>query len=166
MAILTCIECSDEFDTFTVKKGKRVRLLIHNRKYCLKCLPFGVNARKKISKKGQTLICSVCDIKYLYRGRQHDSTKMCSKCKREYYDNQRTELVSKLKEGGCILCGYNKCNSSLVFHHLNRSTKEFTIGQFKRGIKAITKEAKKCVILCRNCHGEVHAGISKIKHVG
>jgi hypothetical protein len=64
--------------------------------------------------------------------------------------------------GKCILCGYNKCNSSLHFHHIDPNTKEFEVTERIRSFEKMKKESDKCVILCANCHGEVHAGISSI----
>lgn len=71
----------------------------------------------------------------------------------------KEELV-KYKGGKCKMCGYNKCNDALDFHHIDPSNKEFTISQkiHKCGgttIDALKKEADKCILLCRNCHAEV-----------
>ena len=62
--------------------------------------------------------------------------------------------------GKCSKCGYNKCLSALDFHH-NRGKKE---GHLSRLIKDFSKqkslkEIKKCILLCANCHREVHAGL-------
>lgn len=71
----------------------------------------------------------------------------------------------KLECGGkCKICGYNKCLRSLVFHHLDPSIKEYEISKLLRthGKKAMRDEIKKCVLLCSNCHGEVHDGLISI----
>jgi predicted HNH restriction endonuclease len=45
----------------------------------------------------------------------------------------------------------------LDFHHIDKETKEFTIGAIKKGSKEkILKEIDKCVCLCANCHREFH----------
>jgi len=45
----------------------------------------------------------------------------------------------------------------LDFHHIDKETKEFTIGTIKKGSKEkILKEIDKCVCLCANCHREFH----------
>ena len=65
----------------------------------------------------------------------------------------------KYKGGSCIICGYNKCNRAMCFHHIDPSKKEFgiaepcTISWFR-----IRNELKKCVLLCVRCHAEVHDG--------
>jgi len=66
--------------------------------------------------------------------------------------------ISKIKrEKGnkCIMCGYDEEPKILVFHHLR--DKKFTIGQnHYRSIEELREEAKKCVLLCPNCHAKVH----------
>ena len=68
----------------------------------------------------------------------------------------KEELV-KYKGGKCEICGYNKCIEALEFHHLNREEKDFTISSYLRlGIDKLKKEADKCILVCANCHREIH----------
>lgn len=60
------------------------------------------------------------------------------------------------KGGKCINCGYNKCTTSLVFHHRDPNEKEFGIGNKLAKWETIKAELDKCDLLCLNCHGEVH----------
>ena len=55
------------------------------------------------------------------------------------------------------MCGYNTCASALEFHHIN-DDKEGTVGVFaNRGkLKEMINEMGKCIILCCNCHKELH----------
>lgn len=65
----------------------------------------------------------------------------------------------------CQICGYSKCNDALELHHLDPSEKEFGLGAIMaRPVKwtRIIEEIKKCILLCSNCHKEVHRGISEI----
>lgn len=76
----------------------------------------------------------------------------------------RTGFMEKVKTeagGKCKLCGYSKCLRSLAFHHLDPSTKEYDIARLIRthGKKTLYAEIKKCVLICANCHGEIHAGL-------
>ena len=58
-------------------------------------------------------------------------------------------------------CGYNRCNRALTFHHLR--DKSFIIsGSHTRSWEAILEELKKCVLLCQNCHNELHDGLFTI----
>lgn len=70
----------------------------------------------------------------------------------------RGELI-QLKGGKYEICGYNKCNSSLCFHHINEKTKSFQIDNkaCKRyKYEVLIKEINKCQLLCHNCHMELH----------
>lgn len=76
------------------------------------------------------------------------------------YDKQRDRERRKFLQDyklskGCSVCGYNKCASALVFHHLN--DKDFTISNnTKTNIENLKREMEKCIILCKNCHTELH----------
>lgn len=100
--------------------------------------------------------------------------KFCSnKCKRDFYtkNNYQTkhssindkkgtliklEYVKKLG-GKCAVCGYNKNLSALVFHHVNDKKLSLTARTFSRFDEhIINDEIKKCILLCHNCHSELH----------
>lgn len=64
------------------------------------------------------------------------------------------------KGSKCINCGYNKCMRALVFHHIDPSQKDFGISaDTSRNWKKVVAELDKCVLLCHNCHAEVHEGL-------
>jgi len=62
------------------------------------------------------------------------------------------------KGGKCQKCGYDKCQQALEFHHLDQLKKDFGIsaGGFTRSWDKITTELDKCLIVCANCHREIH----------
>jgi len=64
----------------------------------------------------------------------------------------------------CIGCGLREPVDALEFHHLDPTTKEFGISTegIPRRWDKIEAELKKCVLLCANCHREVHAGVRRI----
>jgi hypothetical protein len=75
--------------------------------------------------------------------------------------------LSYLKiRAGCKICGYKKCATSLHFHHLNPITKLFNVsnppGKYIYHWDKIVLETKKCIVLCANCHGEIHEGKLKL----
>lgn len=88
----------------------------------------------------------------------------CRKCMVEAVQKRR-EKIKKLaieyKGGKCSIYGYNKCESALEFHHLDSSTKEFGIGEngYTRSWQKVKEELDKCILVCSNCHRELHAGI-------
>ena len=60
----------------------------------------------------------------------------------------------------CCVCGYNKCNSALEFHHLNPDEKDFTLGANANiSFARANEEIKKCILVCANCHREIHEGL-------
>lgn len=78
--------------------------------------------------------------------------------------NNKIRMVQSM--GGCCqLCGYNKSFSALEFHHLNPEEKEIGLGSIRgnpQGWEKIVVELRKCMLVCSNCHKEIHEGISKI----
>ena len=51
---------------------------------------------------------------------------------------------------------------ALEFHHIDKSKKEFTLANIgvKKGLRGwenIVKEAKKCILVCSNCHKGIEA---------
>jgi len=65
-------------------------------------------------------------------------------------------LLVEYKGGKCIKCGYNKCIEALEFHHLNPEEKSFSLGSNSRSLDIQKKEADKCILVCSNCHREIH----------
>jgi hypothetical protein len=64
-----------------------------------------------------------------------------------------------LKGGKCTLCGYSKNHAALEFHHLDPATKEMQLDQrtlANRCREEIIKEMTKCILVCANCHAEIH----------
>ena len=63
------------------------------------------------------------------------------------------------KGGKCEKCGYNKCLEALEFHHLNPNEKDFMLSD--RNLiwswTQIKEELDKCILVCANCHREIHA---------
>lgn len=85
--------------------------------------------------------------------------------KRKNYARIQIEIKSHF-EGKCKICGYNKCLSALEFHHLDSSKKEKTVSRFiQAGSKSKAyKEAEKCILICANCHRELHENEKLIRH--
>ena len=77
----------------------------------------------------------------------------------------RREVKRKLieyKGGKCQICGYNRCQEALEFHHLDPSQKDFTISGGTKSFESLKPEVDKCILVCANCHREIHAGLIKI----
>jgi len=68
------------------------------------------------------------------------------------------------KKGKCEKCGYNKCTEALEFHHLENQQKEFGISSkgYTRSWIKVKAELDKCILVCANCHREIHAKIAAL----
>jgi hypothetical protein len=75
------------------------------------------------------------------------------------------ELSISFLGGKCGLCNYNKCVRSLDFHHLDAGLKSFGIASsgYSHSWAKIKEELKKCILVCSNCHGEIHEGFYNIE---
>lgn len=72
---------------------------------------------------------------------------------------RKTYLIN-LKGGGCEICGYNKNLAALEFHHIDKTTKESQLDSrtlSNSTMEWIMSEFEKCMVLCANCHREVHS---------
>ena len=46
---------------------------------------------------------------------------------------------------------------ALEFHHLNPEEKDFGISKtLTRSMDSLRKEVDKCILVCSNCHAEIH----------
>ena len=134
-----CKKCNKRFNVKEKIDGK-IRVLC-NRKYCLECSPFGKHNTRQI---------------HLSNRIQKDKSH---KWQKEYRRKRRYKLI-ELLGGKCQKCGYNKCNEALAFHHIS-ADKLFEVNSSimtNYSWDILVKEAKKCRILCLNCHAEEHYG--------
>ena len=70
---------------------------------------------------------------------------------------EKTQKLLQYKGGKCERCGYDKCKAALDFHHLDPSTKRFNISSsMSRKMPETIAEADKCILICSNCHRELH----------
>jgi hypothetical protein len=122
-------------------------------------------------------------LKLRSEGKTYREIKQLLKCSRSlisYYvspngktknlQRQTTNRFRKRQEyknllgGKCQICGYNKCLDALHFHHKDPSQKRFEIPDAlfgrchaKFSIQEIEAEVHKCILLCANCHHEIHS---------
>lgn len=85
----------------------------------------------------------------------------CVECNKKSVTNRRKnnkKLLVEYKGGKCEICGYDKCIEALEFHHIEKSEKDFSIGELGyKNIEELKKEADKCLLVCANCHREIHS---------
>lgn len=74
------------------------------------------------------------------------------------------EMAIEYGGGKCQVCGYDRCKRALSFHHKEPSQKDF--GLSSRGLTRSWEKTKteidKCILVCANCHMEIHEGMVNI----
>ena len=130
---MNCKQCGKEF----IDKSRSQTAIYCSRKCC-----------KKVSDK-----------KY------HEKNKfLLNKKNREYHQRRENEFIFTYKKRkSCVLCGYKEHPEILQFHHKDRGTKKFTIGNIAiteritpKNIELVKQEINKCILLCPNCHAVLH----------
>ena len=73
--------------------------------------------------------------------------------------SKEIDLKERLEYKGkqCIICGYSKCIQALDFHHLHDKDFNLSDRNLKLDWIEIKKELDKCIVVCANCHREIHA---------
>jgi hypothetical protein len=102
---------------------------------------------------------------YIRPDRNGKMQSYCKVCNHINVLNRQREFKKKLvdlKGGKCIKCGYNKSNAALQFHHIDPEKKDFNFSKyrntsFEKNKDAILAELDKCILVCANCHAEIHS---------
>jgi len=91
-----------------------------------------------------------------------------SACKNNYLQSYQAQQARGLKRktalvlrfgGKCSVCGYCKNSSALSFHHISPKDKSFALdlrSLSNRKQTMIDSEVDKCILICMNCHAELH----------
>ena len=71
---------------------------------------------------------------------------------------RRKSNLAQVLGGKCILCGFDKFQEALEFHHVNPEEKDFTLTSSNmKNLADQLVELRKCVLVCANCHRGIHA---------
>lgn len=171
--IVACKCCNKEFTI----RGYQIRKFCSpqcSSKTNLNCKKITIEQRRNPNiirkKRGPNKVtirkCKVCNI-------DTSNKKYCSSCSKKKYLQANKDgyviikrAIDKIKSilihmsGGCCqTCGYKDNNNVLVFHHINPKDKLFGLDQssiMKKNIELLLKEHEKCILLCHNCHTELH----------
>lgn len=87
-----------------------------------------------------------------------------SEAVKEWRRNTKQKLILCMGSK-CQICDYNKSQNALEFHHIDPIEKDFTLSSIRanpQNWNTIRKELQKCILLCSNCHREVHEGITEL----
>lgn len=110
-------------------------------------------------------ICPVCQKEFIITETKDNCRKYCFTCSppgrsRNYlplYHAMKDKLI-EMRGGACERCGYNKSHDALCFHHIDPTKKEFELSMTSGSANwdKWKSEAEKCMLLCLNCHAEIH----------
>lgn len=158
-------KCARAFST----KNKRIEI---NKKVSAKLK--GINVKLNIlANEPIKKHCINCDNKFEVEYRKRNHSKFCSqKCSVEFktltpqgvhpvvaYRQRIKDRAIEYKGGKCLICSYNKSKRSLSFHHVDPEKKIHGIIGTSKAWSLIKKELDKCVLVCSNCHAEIHDGL-------
>lgn len=159
-----CLTCGGRIPSWVKVDGKARNT--SNRRRCFSCVPFKSGTRSssyRITAKGTPVECAKCGRDYVFDHSKGHSLTHCNSC----MANGRREKV-KLRAiaylgGMCRNCGYSRCTRALCFHHVDPSKKDFSLSSHSadRSWEVLRAELDKCVLLCANCHMEIHEEIDQ-----
>jgi transposase len=91
----------------------------------------------------------------------------CVRCRSEAVARRRRkvkEILVAEAGGACGICGYRRFIGALEFHHRDPAEKSFALSHLglARSLERARAEARKCVLLCSNCHAEVENGMTSL----
>jgi len=116
-------------------------------KYIIRnCNTHGPNSTLKLMNKGRGILGYKC-------------IKCCTNDSLRYKRKLKQKCVD-FKGGECEKCGYNKSLAALDFHHLDPNEKDFNFSKKAAKWETLEKELNKCILVCANCHREIHEEIS------
>ena len=114
--------------------------------------------------------CNLCENVFQIVG-SNTTRKYCYDCSPTFSKKDKNSHIKRqtqfrramklkavdLKGGKCSICGYSKSVAALQFHHNNPSEKEFNFNCSYISWERYRKELQKCILLCANCHAELHS---------
>jgi transposase-like protein len=126
--------------------GKKLNSENDGTKKCAVCalvLPID-NFRKRSDRDCRSPYCKSCEIA--------ESIKKQAQTKK---------ILVEYKGGSCTKCGGQFSPSSLAFHHIDPSQKDFSLSEKRAwSVPRLIKEVDKCILVCHNCHAEIHNEIT------
>jgi hypothetical protein len=110
--------------------------------------------------------CKRCDTtkgadEFYRRRKGEDLSPYCKPCTNsQTLERQRAFKLKciEYKGGECVKCGYNKCAAALDFHHMDPTQKDISISKLRLTTfnDKVKEELDKCILVCSNCHREIH----------
>lgn len=94
-------------------------------------------------------------------GKTRDSNGNVTKHRKQRileWQQKQTRLAKQYLLGKCSICGYDRCTAALEFHHVDPNEKQYSIAHSKKAFESLKPELDKCILVCSNCHREIHHG--------
>ena len=121
-----------------------------------------------INKQKVCLICKESKPVEEFSTRKNRNTALSSYCKNcqakdtyKRYEDIKSQLIS-LKGGKCALCYQTYPVAVYSFHHTGKEHKDFNLADRRHSsLTTVLKELEKCILVCRNCHAEIHEYMKK-----
>lgn len=164
-----CIICGKEFDAIRSTKkycsqecsntARRIRYAEHK--------PTSKSSSEKVNNCSERA-CLICGKTFKPKTAAANQRQCCYDCMPDGTQLRRGDFLAKIKSvrgGKCERCGYNTCLKALEFHHLDPTKKDFTISNDHFKLIDAVEESKKCILLCANCHRELHDNIWDIEEI-
>lgn len=160
-----CENCDRKIEKSIWVDGKKRYTSMH-RKLCFECSPFGSHNTKSakglnkgcdFDENGKRLypirICPECGKEHRKRG------YVCQSCVFKKKEEKTLSRVKNITGESCWKCGYDRTFKGLCFHHIDRELKSFGLSSRELtgyAWEKVLEEIKKCVLVCLNCHSEIH----------
>ena len=118
---------------------------------------------KELQGLQQKFCSNNCKQKSHYQTVKEQTNSYHSQTKRGY---RRKLLFIQHRGGECEKCGYNKNISSLDFHHKKDKSFQLDLRHLSNNsMKVLYEELCKCILLCSNCHRELHNPETNIENI-
>lgn len=163
--IVKCVMCGKEFEAqkSTAKYCSQECINAHRREQ-------RANREQEPHKKGimAEKTCAICGAKFRPKTPAANLRKCCYDCMPDGVQLTRGAFLAKIKiqrGGKCERCGYDKCIKALEFHHLDPNKKDFTISNDHFKLDEAVEESKKCILICANCHRELHDNLWNVEEL-
>jgi len=168
----TCANCNSYFPNRMRIDG--VYRHLATRKFCLNCSPYKQRGAFNLLKPSKTAKnCPRCEREnlpltefYVRSRKAHDPYTYCKSCAKKRAAERVQEIkrqAIEYKGGHCQICNYDRRPAALHFHHLDPNIKEFEISRIRsRHLNSMREELDKCILICSNCHAELHTGLIKL----
>jgi len=159
-----CKKCQKTFPNIIVVNGEKK--IVHKRRYCLDCNPFGSRIKTSLINKKDGLYkqCRKCElvkpVSAFHRLKQLGSYKSyckdCLKGSSTQWCRTRKQRIVNYLGNQCMDCRQVFPYYVYDCHHLDADKKSFQVSLEKIKWESLVGELDKCVLLCSNCHRTRH----------